>query len=44
MCLKNLENLYEAWTQIAKIGVEHFTTGLPVSVAAGVYDLVVYLG
>ena len=26
------------------IGVEQFTTGLPVSVAAGVYDLVVYLG
>ena len=25
-------------------GVEHFNTGLPVSVAAGVYDLVVYLG
>ena len=44
MCLKKLENLCEVWTQIAKIGVEHFTTGLPVSVAAAVYDLVVYLG
>ena len=30
--------------QIAKIGVEPFTTGLSLSVAAGVYDLVVYLG
>ena len=39
-----MENLHEVWTQIANIGVEHFTTGLPVSVAAGVYDLVVYLG
>ena len=39
-----MENLFEVWTQIAKIVVEHFTTGLPVSVAVGVYDLVVYLG
>ena len=29
---------------IARFGVQHFTSGLPVSVAAGVYDLVVYLG
>ena len=29
---------------IAKIGVDQFTTGPPVSVAAGVYDLVVYIG
>ena len=29
---------------IAKIGVEELTTGLPGTVAAGVYDLVVYLG
>ena len=44
MCLTNLEILYEVRTQIARTGVEHFTTGLPVSVAAGVCDLVVYLG
>ena len=29
---------------IARFGARHFTIGLPVSVAAGVYDLVVYLG
>ena len=29
---------------IARFVVERFTSGLPVSVAAGVYDLVVYLG
>ena len=29
---------------IARFGVQHFTSGLPVPVAAGVYDLVVYLG
>ena len=29
---------------IARFGVQHFTSGLPVSVAAGLYDLVVYLG
>ena len=44
-----MEKLYEAWTQIAKIGVakigvEHFTSGLPMSAAARVYNLVVYLG
>ena len=44
MCLKKLENLYEVWTQIAKIGVEHRTTEPPMSVAAAVYNLVVYLG
>ena len=30
--------------ELAKIRVEHFTTGLPMSVAAAVYNLVVYLG
>ena len=30
--------------KIAKIGVEHFTSGLPMPVAAVVYNLVVYLG
>ena len=29
---------------IARFGVQHFTSGLPASVAADVYDLVVYLG
>ena len=28
----------------SEFGVEHFATGLPRSVAAGVYNLVVYLG
>ena len=29
---------------MARFGVERFTSGLPVPVAASVYDLVVYLG
>ena len=30
--------------RLARFGVERFTSGLPVPVAASVYDLVVYLG